>query len=88
MQTAQTQLSAFLVAAGNAVQYVRQDEAVQLSTTVRLCMGLGLGVQALGLGGLSRHAMQLCGAMSQDLRLLALHFCTAPECHWVRSVPL
>lgn len=50
MQTAQTQLSAFLVAAGNAVQYVRQDEAVQLSTTVRLCMGSGLGVQALGLG--------------------------------------
>ena len=42
MQTTQTQIAAFMVAAGNAVQYVREDEAVQLSTTVSLRMGFGV----------------------------------------------
>ena len=40
VQTTQTQIAAFLAAAGNAVQYVREDEAVQLSTTVSLRMGI------------------------------------------------
>ena len=68
VQTTQTQIAAFLVAAGNAVQYVREDEAVQLSTTVSLCMGFR---------GLSRRALQPCspsGVMSQDLHFLAMPY--------------